>query len=54
MINSLILRLMSRLGVKKAVFAYCCVIVDPPCNDPPRKLFMAARTIPVILKARLE
>ena len=47
---------MVRLGDKKAVLAYCCVIVDPPSplSEPDFKLFMSARAIPVTLNALLE
>ena len=44
---------MVRSGVKKAVFAYCCVIVEPPWpfKSPDFKLLKSARAIPIGLTA---
>jgi hypothetical protein len=36
-----------RASPTKAFFTYCCVIVDPPCRSPPKRLFLNARRNPV-------
>ena len=53
MINSLTFLVMVRSGVKKAVFAYCWVMVEPPWafSDPDFKLLKNARAIPTGLTA---
>ena len=53
MINSFTFLVIVRSGVKKAVFAYCWVMVDPPCafSDPDFKLLKNARAIPTGLTA---
>ena len=46
---------MLRSDERNAVFAYCCVIVDPPRPFPKVKtLEIIAWPIPVILNARSE
>ena len=46
---------MLRSEVRNAVFAYCCVIVEPPRPFPSVKIFETiACPIPVILNARSE
>ena len=46
---------MLRSDVRNAVFAYCCVIVEPPRPFPKVKtLEIIAWPIPVTLKARFE
>ena len=52
-INSFTFLVIVRSGVKNAVFAYCCVIVEPPwaLSDPDFKLFKNARAIPMGLTA---
>ena len=53
MINSFTFLVIVRSGVKKAVFAYCWVMVEPPWafSEPDFKLLKAARAIPIGLTA---
>ena len=46
--TSFTLRLYVRSEVRKAFFAYCCVMVEPPCwmLPPPRTLVSRARAMP--------
>jgi hypothetical protein len=36
-----------RASPTKAFFTYCCVMVDPPCRSPPKRLFLNARRKPL-------